>query len=127
MRLKNFSLFYGSQIFKAFADESRIRIMHILFHRREACISDLERILDFTQTKTSRHITYLKNSGLINARKSDQFVFYFVKEEVYDIITQIFKFLNKDNQLQKDLEVYDVMHSNRELSANKIDTKSWKS
>lgn len=125
MRLKNFSLFYGSQIFKSFADESRIRIMNLLFHRKEASITDLERVLDFTQTKTSRHISYLKNAGLISSRKADQFVFYYVKEEVFDILTQMFKFLNKDSVLQRDLQHFDVMHSNRELSINKIEKKTW--
>src|SRR3712207_9002657 len=30
----------------------------------EMCISDIEQVLDFTQTKTSRHLSYLKLSGL---------------------------------------------------------------
>lgn len=126
MRLKNFSLFYGSQVFKSFADESRIRIMNILFYKKEATITDLERILDFTQTKTSRHIAYLKNAGLVSSRKSDQFIFYYVKDEVVDILTQIFKFLHRDNQLQQDLSIFDTMHSNRELSINKMNYKTWK-
>ena len=62
----------------------------------------------------------------MNSRKVDQFIFYYIKEEVYDIVNQMFTFLNKDMQLQKDLEAYDVMFSNRELSANKLDTKTWK-
>ncbi|MEM8894026.1 MAG: metalloregulator ArsR/SmtB family transcription factor [Bacteroidota bacterium] len=126
MRLKNFSLFYGSQIFKSFSDESRIRILNVLFYRKEACISDLEQILDFTQTKTSRHISYLRNAGLVSSRKADQFIFYTIKDEVYDIVNQIFNFLKRDVQLEKDLDAYDVMYSNRELSANKIENKSWK-
>ncbi len=126
MRLKNFTLYYGSQIFKSFSDESRIRILNVLFYRQEACISDLEQILDFTQTKTSRHISYLRNAGLVSSRKVDQFIFYTVKDEVYDIVIQIFRFLKRDVQLEKDLDAYDAMYSNRELSANKIENKSWK-
>ncbi|MDX1904672.1 MAG: metalloregulator ArsR/SmtB family transcription factor, partial [Thermonemataceae bacterium] len=64
MRVKHFNLTVGSQIFKAFSDESRIRIMYLLFKNKEMCISDLELILDFTQTKISRHLIYLKNAGL---------------------------------------------------------------
>ncbi|MGL1887565.1 MAG: metalloregulator ArsR/SmtB family transcription factor [Reichenbachiella sp.] len=119
MKLKNFNLLYGSQIFKSFSDEARIRIMFLLFNHDELCISDMEHILDFTQTKTSRHITYLKNAGLLNSRKDDQWVVYEIKEEVLGMVDQIFKFLNKDTQLQKDDEVYQVLHSNRELSINK--------
>ena len=127
MRLKNFSLPFGSQIFKALSDEARVRIMHLLHKNRELTISDLEHILEFTQTKTSRHITYLKNSNIVNARKVDQWVFYSVREEVDDIVSQIFTFLNKDNVLQKDQEVYEILKSNRELAANRVQQRGWQS
>jgi len=121
MKLKNFHLQFGEQIFKSFSDPARIRIMYLLHRNHELCISDLEHILDFTQTKTSRHISYLKNAGLLNARKKDQWVFYHIKEEVQDIVSQIFDFLNKDTVLQNDMETFEILNSNRELSINKVD------
>ena len=127
MRLKNFSLSFGSQIFKACSDESRLRILHLIFKNKEMCISDLEQILDFTQTKTSRHLIYLKNSGILNTRKQDQWVFYHLKDEVYDIINQIFQFLQKDQVLRGDFEAYKTMYSNRELALNKLQSKNWQS
>ena len=126
MRLKKFNIDYGKTIFKSFSDVSRIRILNILANRKDASISDLEIILNFTQTKTSRHIYYLKNSGLLNSENKDQFIFYSLREEALDIIDQIFEFLDKDIQLKKDLETYDIMYSNRELSKNKIESKAWK-
>ncbi len=127
MRLKNFSLPFGGQIFKALSDEARIRIMHLLYRNKELTISDLEHILDFTQTKTSRHITYLKNSNIVNARKIDQWVFYSIREEVEDIISQIFTFLEKDNVLLKDQETFEVLKSNRELAESRVQRKGWRS
>ncbi len=126
MRLKNFSLNIGAQIFKAFSDESRARIIHLLYQYKELTISDLEAILDFTQTKTSRHVTYLRNSGLLNVRKQDQWVFYSIKDEVYEIVNQMIQFVLKDPQLQKDLEIYHIMDSNRELASNKIAAKDYR-
>lgn len=126
MRLKKFNIEYGKTIFKSFSDVSRIRILNILANRKEASISDLEMILNFTQTKTSRHIYYLKNSGLLNSENKDQFIFYSLRDEALDIIDQIFEFLDKDEQLKKDLEAYDIMYSNRELARNKIEIKTWK-
>tara|TARA_B100000029_G_C17496293_1_gene931028 strand:+ start:990 stop:1373 length:384 start_codon:yes stop_codon:yes gene_type:complete len=126
MRLKKFNIEYGKTIFKSFSDVSRIRILNILANRKDASISDLEMILNFTQTKTSRHIYYLKNSGLLNSENKDQFIFYSLREEALDIIYQIFEFLDKDEQLKKDLEAYDIMYSNRELARNKIEIKTWK-
>lgn len=127
MRLKNFSLILGTQIFKSFADESRVRIVHLLYKNDELAVSDLESILDFTQTKTSRHVNYLKNSGLVNAVKKDQWIFYSIKDEVYDMVAQIFEFLNKDMQLLKDQEIYNTMNSNRELAINKLAAKEYRS
>ena len=126
MRLKKFNIEYGKTIFKSFSDVSRIRILNILSKKKEVSISDLEMILNFTQTKTSRHIYYLKNSGLLNSKNIHQFIFYSLREEALDIIDQIFEFLDKDDQLKKDLETYDTMYSNRELAKNKIELKTWK-
>ncbi|MEL7005526.1 MAG: metalloregulator ArsR/SmtB family transcription factor [Bacteroidota bacterium] len=126
MRLKNFSLTYGTQIFKAFSDEARVRIIHLLHSAKELSISDLELILEFTQTKTSRHITYLKNSGLLNSRKQDQWVLYSIKEEVSFLVTDIISFIQKDQTLIKDLEVHDTMKANRELATKKIESKDYR-
>src|SRR5690606_7345850 len=120
MRLKNFNLALGTQIFKACADESRLRILHLVFQNGEMCISDLEQILGFTQAKTSRHLIYLKNSGILSYRRYNHWVFYQVKDEVMDMLNQLFQFLRKDQQLQADEQVYNTMFSNRELAINKV-------
>src|SRR3970282_3025615 len=125
MRLKNFNLVLGSQIFKACADESRLRILNLIFENGEMCISDLERILEFTQAKTSRHLIYLKNSGMLTFRRYNHWVFYQIKDEVYEIVNQILQFVRKDQQLQKDLTLYKTLYSNRELSVNRIERAQW--
>lgn len=123
MRLKNFSLQYGTQIFKSFSEEARVRILFLLFNQKELCITDIELSLEFTQTKTSRHLAYLRNAGLVNVRKIDQYMFYSIKEEVSEIVSQIFQFLQKDANLQKDLETFRILYSNRELVKNKLEKR----
>jgi len=125
MRLKHFSLSFGEQVLKALADESRIRILHLLLRNKEMCTSDLEQVLDFTQTKTSRHLSYLRNAGIVAPRKMDQWVFYTVKDEAIDFINQIFSYMERDAVLQKDTEVYQILFSNRELAVNKLQTRRW--
>lgn len=125
MRLKHFSLGYGTQVFKSFSEESRVRILNLIFFNKEMCISDLELVLGFSQTKTSRHLIYLKNSGLLNSRSVDQWVFYYMKDEVIDIISQMFNLLYKDPILLNDLETYRILYSNRELAINKLNSKKW--
>ena len=126
MRLKNISLNYGMRIFKALSEEPRVRILHLLILNKELSISDLEHILDFTQTKTSRHLAFLKNAGLVGSRRVDQWIFYYILDEANEIIAQIFKFIQKDAHLIKDQEVYQILHSNRELAVNKILNNSYR-
>ena len=125
MRLKHFSLSFGEQVLKALADESRLRILHLLLHSKEMCTSDLEHVLDFTQTKTSRHLSYLRNAGIVSTRKMDQWVFYTVKDEATDFINQILSYMVRDAVLRKDTESYQILFSNRELAVNKLQTRRW--
>jgi ArsR family transcriptional regulator, arsenate/arsenite/antimonite-responsive transcriptional repressor len=126
MRLKNISLNYGLRIFKALSEEPRVRILHLLMLNKELSISDVELILDFTQTKTSRHLIYLKNAGLLGSRRVDQWMFYYIHEEYLEILQQIFKLIQKDTSLTKDQETYEVLKSNRELAANKIQKNQYR-
>ena len=123
MRLKHFNLQIGSQLMKAMGEETRLRILNLLLQQGAMKTSDLEFILDFTQTKTSRHIAYLKNAGILSARKKDQWVLYSIKEEVIDIISQILSFVEKDSQLIQDIDTYKTLYSNRELAVNNMPIK----
>ncbi|ARS36488.1 ArsR/SmtB family transcription factor [Pontibacter actiniarum] len=125
MRLKHFSLAFGQQVLKALADESRLRILHLILRNKEMCTSDLEQVLDFTQTKTSRHLSYLRNAGLVVPRKLDQWVYYSIKEEGADFVNQILAYMERDTTLQKDQEVYEILHSNRELAVTKLQNRRW--
>lgn len=120
MRLKHFNLPFAAQLFKALSDEARVRILLLLQEKRDLSISDLELILDFTQTKTSRHITYLKHAGILTSRKVDKYVLYYIKEEVENFVRQMLEYVQRDTRLQKDLEVHDILASNRELAKNKV-------
>lgn len=126
MRVKNFSLGFGLQLFKAFSEEARIRILHLLYQETELCITDLEHVLDFTQTKTSRHISYLRNAGLVYSRQVDQFVYYRIRHQAKDVVEQLFQYMSKDTTLLKDHETYKVLYSNRELAINKLHQKQWR-
>ena len=123
MRLKHFNIEPGAQIFLACSDPSRLRILNLIMTNGEMCITDLERILDFTQTKTSRHLIYLKNSGILTTRKFNQWAFYQIKDEVFDMVKQILQFLRRDPVLQQDQQVFQNMYTNRELALNKLQVK----
>lgn len=103
-----------------------MRIFHLLMLNKELSISDIELILDFSQTKTSRHLVYLKNAGLLGSKRVDQWVFYYILEEYMEIIQQVLKFIQKDPSLIKDQETYEILKSNRELAINKIQNNQYR-
>ncbi len=125
MRLKHFNVFFGEQVFKALGDESRLRILNLIYKNAEMCVTDIEQVLDFTQTKTSRHLSYLKLSGLVSFKRIDNWVYYYLRDETADLLQTIFNYLEKDEILVKDLETYRILYSNRELAVNKLHNRKW--
>ena len=125
MRLKHFTVAFGERLFKSFGDESRVRILHLLWRNREMVVADLEQVLDFTQTKTSRQLAYLKNAGLVSVRRLDNWMFYFLKDEGLELVQQLLGFMERDPQLLRDQQVYQTLWSNRELAAYKLRNRHW--
>lgn len=123
IKIKNFELKSGVDIFKAFSDEARVRILHLMYKTGESCVSDMEMILDYTQTKTSRHLSYLRNIRLVKYRKQDQWIYYSLNEAYSEIFAQLFVFLEKDPVLQNDLTEYRTLYSNNELAIRKLHSK----
>lgn len=62
-------------IFKALADETRLRLVHILFHY-ELSVNELVQILDMGQSRVSRHLKILAEAGLLRFRRDGLWVFY---------------------------------------------------
>ena len=56
------------QLFKGLADQTRLRILNLLIHG-ELCVCDIQYVLESPQPNVSRHLTYLKNSGLVLDRR----------------------------------------------------------
>lgn len=57
------------RLFRAFADRTRLRILHLLQDHGEVCVGDLAGVLEAPQTTVSRHLAYLRRSGLVRVRK----------------------------------------------------------
>ncbi len=65
-----------ANIFKALSDEARLRILNLVIRSGEICVCDIESITGFTQTKTSRDLSYLRKAGLVNARQQGLWMLY---------------------------------------------------
>ena len=65
----------ANQLFKAFTDETRMRILHILTID-EMCVCQIMEILSVPQSKASRHLSYLRRAGLVKSRKQGLWIHY---------------------------------------------------
>lgn len=65
-----------ADIFKALGDETRLKIVALLLLHGELCVCDLEHVIGATQSKTSRHLRYLLNAGVVKDRREGVWAFY---------------------------------------------------
>ena len=63
-------------VFKALGDETRLELLALLASHGELCVCDLQQVLGIIQSKTSRHLQYLKHAGLITDRREGLWVHY---------------------------------------------------
>lgn len=62
-------------MFRAFADVTRLRILHLLA-RREMSVCEIMATMNVPQSKISRHLGYLRASGLVVSRTQGQWRLY---------------------------------------------------
>jgi ArsR family transcriptional regulator len=93
------------QYFKALGDTNRLRILNLLLHG-ELCVCDIQYVLEATQPNVSRHLSYLKNSGLVLDRRDGYRVFYRLADPKQGTKKRLFEFLQdaykNEEQLQAD-------------------------
>ena len=63
------------RVFKALADATRLRILGLLL-TGEVCVCHIHESLRIAQPKASRHLAYLRRSGLVDTRKEGLWVYY---------------------------------------------------
>lgn len=67
-------------LFKAFADDTRMKIIYALSHE-ELCVCDVAHIIGTSVATASHHLRFLRNMGLAKYRKDGKLVFYSLDDE----------------------------------------------
>ncbi len=80
--------------FKGLSDITRLRIMNLLL-QGELCVCDIQRIIGESQSMVSRHLNYLKHSGLVLDRRDGLRVFYRVARDNDPDLRALRQFLRK--------------------------------
>ncbi len=82
------------QTFKGLSDGNRLRILNLLMHG-ELCVCDIQYVLGSPQPNVSRHLIYLKNSGLVLDRREGPRMYYRLSDSSRGFSQQLFAFLRQ--------------------------------
>jgi len=68
------------EVYNCLCDETRLRIVHLLA-RSPLCVCHLQDILGLTQVAASKHLAYLRQRGLVESRRHEQWMIYSLPAE----------------------------------------------
>ena len=105
--------------FIALADRTRRRILNLL-REREICVLYFTEVLEISQPKISRHLAYLRNAGLVAARRDGKWMHYRIVEPedhyAAQILQETLDWLASQERMQKDFEKLKTLLSEKESS-----------
>lgn len=106
------------ELFKTLGDENRLRMVNLLMDE-ELCVCEIEVLLEMTQSNVSRHLSKLKNAGIIISSKDAQWVHYIVSEEFKKNNISLIEYLQSKFELEKlFLNDKERFHRYKKLSLN---------
>lgn len=81
------------KVFKALADDTRIKVAYSLCIEDEVCVCDVANTIGCTTATASHHLRLLRNVGLASSRKEGKLVFYslgnaYVKQLILQAFSQ---------------------------------------
>jgi len=63
------------KLFRVLADRTRLRLLNLM-NGQEICVCYLVEVLKINQPKISRHLAFLRNSGIVAARREGRWMHY---------------------------------------------------
>ncbi|GAA0787160.1 metalloregulator ArsR/SmtB family transcription factor [Marinobacterium sediminicola] len=89
----------AQDLFKALADETRLRSVLLIQREGELCVCELMEALGEAQPKVSRHLAQLRRSGLLADRRQGQWVFYRLHAELPPWVPEMLAQVGQSEQL----------------------------
>jgi ArsR family transcriptional regulator len=104
MYTKNTAL---DQLFRALADHTRLRLLNLM-SEGEICVCYFVQVLDAPQPKISRHLAYLRRTGVVAARREGKWMHYRLSWPADSYAASILRMtiaaFKQDKDLRRDLQ-----------------------
>ncbi|MFN7946594.1 MAG: metalloregulator ArsR/SmtB family transcription factor [Blastocatellia bacterium] len=99
--------FDAEKFFLALSDRTRLRLLGLMLEG-EVCVCFLVEVLQAPQPTISRHLAYLRNAGVVVARREGKWMHYRIVEPEDPHALRIFKevcvWLREQPEMQRDRE-----------------------
>jgi ArsR family transcriptional regulator len=93
-------------LFRALADPTRLRLLNLIADR-EICVCYFVEILRTSQPKISRHLAYLRNAGIVAARREGKWMHYRLEapkdQAAASILRETLKHLREKPEMKRDV------------------------
>lgn len=106
-----------AEFIKALSDETRLRIMALLF-RKEMCVCEICDVIGESQPKVSRHLAKLRDAHLVRDERQNQWVFYYSDIEnktASEILSAIIRNIDEHPVLNRDIQKSDQRLKQRRI------------
>lgn len=94
-----------ARFFQALGDPTRLRLLNLMGDR-EICVCYFVEILDSPQPKISRHLAYLRNAGIVGARREGKWMHYRIVMPPHSgaaqVLRQTLETLREEKSMQAD-------------------------
>jgi ArsR family transcriptional regulator, arsenate/arsenite/antimonite-responsive transcriptional repressor len=94
-------------LFSALADRTRLRLLSLMADG-EVCVCFFVEVLQQSQPKISRHLAYLRNAGVVAARREGKWMHYSIVEppdpHAARIFNEVRNWLAEDEGMKRDRE-----------------------
>ena len=88
-----------AQLFKALADETRLKIAYALTIEQALCVCDVAEIIGSSVATASHHLRYLKELGLAKSYREGKQMFYSLQDDhVRQIVTVAYEHMREVNE-----------------------------
>jgi ArsR family transcriptional regulator len=98
------------QLFRALADPTRLRLIHLMADQ-EICVCYFTQVIGAPQPKVSRHLAYLRRAGIVAARREGKWMHYRLTipqdSHAASILKNTIAALKENKEMQKDCERLD--------------------
>jgi ArsR family transcriptional regulator, arsenate/arsenite/antimonite-responsive transcriptional repressor len=112
------ALAYMESFYMALADKTRLRLLNLM-RDEEVCVCFFTEVLGDSQPKISRHLAYLRNAGIVKARREGKWMHYSIVKPDTDggnrVLDEVLIWLDDQDEMRQERERYKMVCCSPEM------------